>query len=300
MREDETTMTTNPPSVRVLLVDDEDVFRQSTAKLLARRGFLVEEAASGQQALASLQRSIPDAVVLDLRMPGMDGIATLQQIRAIAPDLPVIILSGHGQYDDAVASIKLAVVDFLQKPVDIELLAARIHYAHEHGQRVVLRERTIAELMVPPDSYRRLYVDQPVADAVEALKETFFAPREHSDATQERLRSVLIFDRSDRFVGILRFPDLLKLVLPPFFTNLPYTSYYTGMFLAQCKLMGNRKIADLLEEPVSVAEDAPLIEAVHLMVIHHLINLPVMRAGHLVGIIREKDIILEIASRMGS
>lgn len=292
-------MTNNPHSVRVLLVDDEEVFRQGTAKLLARRGFLVEEAASGQAALEHVRSSVPNVVILDLRMPGMDGIATLQQIRAIAPDLPVIILSGHGQYDDAVASIKLAVVDFLQKPVDIELLVARIHHAHEHGHRVVLRERSIAELMAPPDGYRRLYADQPVADAVDALKTTFFAPREFSDATQERLRSVLVFDRSDRFVGILRFPDLLKLVLPPFFTNLPNTSYYTGMFLAQCKLMGNRKIADLLEEPVSVAEDAPLIEAVHLMVIHHLINLPVMRAGQLVGIIREKDVILEIAARMG-
>jgi len=293
-------MTTNPNPVRVLLVDDEDIFRQSTAKLLARRGFIVEEAASGEAALEHLRESRPDVVILDLRMPGMDGIATLQQIRAMAADLPVIVLSGHGQYDDAVASIKLAVVDFLQKPVDIELLVARLHHAHEHGHREVLRERTIAELMVPPDGYRRLYVDQPVADAVDALKDTFFAPREHSDATQERLRSVLVFDRSERFVGILRFPDLLKLVLPPFFTNLPYTSYYTGMFLAQCKLIGNRQIAELLEEPVSIAEDAPLIEAVHLMVIHHLINLPVMRAGHLVGIIREKDIILEIAARIGT
>jgi len=293
-------MTVNPKPIRVLLVDDEDIFRQGTAKLLARRGFLVEEATSGEAALQHLRESRPDVVILDLRMPGMDGIATLQQIRAMAADLPVIILSGHGQYDDAVASIKLEVVDFLQKPVDIELLVARILHAHEHGHREVLRERTIAELMVPPDWYRRLYVDQPVADAVDALKDTFFAPREHSDATQERLRSVLVFDRSDRFVGILRFPDLLKLVLPPFFTNLPYTSYYTGMFLAQCKLIGNRKIADLLEEPVSVAVDAPLIEAVHLMVIHHLINLPVMGAGHLVGIIREKDIILEIAARIGT
>lgn len=293
-------MTSTPLPVRVLLVDDEEVFRQSTAKLLTRRGFLIEEAASGEAALEALRRSIPDVVLLDLRMPGLDGIDALQRIRALAPDLPVIILSGHGQYEDAVASIKLAVIDFLQKPVDIEVLTARIHHAAEHGQREVLRERTIAELMVSPDNYRRLYVDQPVADAVEALKATFFAPAEQSEATQERLRSVLVFDRNERFVGILRFPDLLKLVLPPFFTNHPYTSSYTGMFLAQCKLIGNRKIADLLEEPVSVNEDSPLIEAVHLMVIHHLINLPVMRAGHLVGIIREKDIILEIASRMGA
>lgn len=292
-------MTTSSQPIRVLLVDDEEVFRQSTGKVLARRGFQVEEAASGEAALDLVHRSIPDVMVLDLRMPGLSGVDALRQIRAVAPELPVIILTGHGQYEDAVASIRLAVVDFLQKPVDIELLVARIHHAYQHGHREVLRERTIAELMVPVEVYHRLYVDQPVADAVEALKETFFAPREPSDATQERLRSVLIFDRQERFVGILRFPDLLKLVLPSFFTNLPYTSYYTGMFLVQCKLMGNRKIADLLEEPVSINEDAPLIEAVHLMVMHHLINLPVMRGGQLVGIIREKDIILEIATRMG-
>ena len=293
-------METTSHPIRVLLVDDEEAFRQSTAKLLRRRGFLVDEAGSGADALALVRQALPDVVVLDLRMPGMDGIATLQEIRSLAATLPVLILSGHGQYDDAVASIKLEVVDFLQKPMEIDVLVARIHQAHVHGHSGALRERTVAELMVPPDCYRRLHLDQPVADAVEALKSTFFAPADASDQARERLRSVLVFDRDERFVGILRFPDLLKLVLPPFFTNLPYTSYFTGMFLAQCKLIGIRRIADLLDEPVSVLEDAPLIEAVHLMVIHHLVNLPVLRDGRLVGIIREKDIILEIASKMGA
>lgn len=292
-------MDTASQPVRVLLVDDEEAFRQSTAKILRRRGFVVEEAASGSDALAMVRASSPDVLILDLRMPGMDGIATLQEIRAIDADLPAIILSGHGQYDDAVASIKLEVVDFLHKPVDVDLLAARIHHAHSHGRREVLREATIAELMVPPDGYRRLYVDQPVTEALDALRAALFPPAGVAETVQERLRSVLVFDRQERFVGILRFPDLLKLVLPSFFTSLPYTSYFTGMFLAQCKLVGKRRIADLLEDPVSVREDAPLIEAVHLMVIHHVVNLPVMRGNDLVGIIREKDIIVEIAGKIG-
>ncbi len=115
------------PPINILIVDDEKQFRNSTARVLERRGFTVDTAESGETALGSITQHKPDIVLLDLKMEGMDGISTLEQIRKSCGDLPVIILTGHGAYNDALASIHLEVTDFLQKPVDVEKLSAKIH-----------------------------------------------------------------------------------------------------------------------------------------------------------------------------
>jgi CBS domain-containing protein len=160
-----------------------------------------------------------------------------------------------------------------------------------------MRERTITELMVPPSRYPRLYVDQPVSDAIAALREAFYQPVvEGVQAGQ--VRSALVYDRSDKFVGLVRFVDMLKLVLPPFLEDSPYTTFFTGMFMAQCKVIGKRNIHELMDKLVSVEIHDPIMKAIHLMVHHHVINLPVMDDEELVGILRERDIILEIAGGM--
>lgn len=287
-------MTETQTHLHLLLVDDEDAFRRATTQVLERRGFTVAEAANGLAALEMLDRARPDIVLLDLRMPGLSGIETLQEIRRLHGDLPVIILTGHGDFDAAVASIKLEVVDFLQKPFDVDQLGTHIRRLLQRGTERSLRERSIAELMAPPSAYPRLYGDDPVSLALDTLCTSFFRPAER-DRNDGQLRSALVYDRQERFLGLIRFADLLKLVLPPFLENSPYTTYFTGMFLAQCKLIGRRNLRDLMEDPVSVDADAPLMEAVHLMIEHHLVNLPVMKGGTLVGILRERDIILEIA-----
>ncbi len=284
--------------LKLLLVDDEDDFRHATSKTLGRRGFTVTEAANGVEALAAIRRECPDIVVLDLKMPGMSGIETLQEIREMEPALPVIILTGHGDFEAAMASIKLKVVDFLQKPVDMDQLGARIHALLEQGAEKPLREIAIAELMVPPSLYPRLYEDEPIAAVLEAFRKAFYQPVPEG-IQPGQVRSALIYDRNDKFLGIIRFNDLLSLLLPPFLVESPYSTFFTGMFLAQCKLMGNRSISELIEDQVFVDVQAPLMEAVHLMAKHHLINVAVMREGELVGILRGRDIILEIARSKG-
>ncbi len=280
--------------LNVLLVDDEDDFRRATIQVLERRGFKVMEAANGSAALTAVRRERPDIVLLDLKMPGMSGIETLQEIRRLHEDLPVIILTGHGDFDSALAGIKLEIVDFLQKPIDADQLGNHIRNLLEREAQVPLRERTIAELMVPISIYPRLYGDDPVSVALETLRKSFFQPAmEGSHGGQ--LRSALVYDRKGKFLGLIRFADLLKLVLPSFLKDSPYTTFFTGMFLAQCKLIGKRSLRDLMEELIFVEANAPLMEAVQLMVNHHLVNLPVMKGGELVGILRERDVILEIA-----
>ncbi len=284
-------------TLKLLLVDDEDDFRQATATALGRRGFTVTDVADRTEALTAINFERPDVVILDLKMPGMGGIETLQEIREMDATLPVIILTGHGDFDAATAGIKLDIIDFLQKPIDMEQLAKRIRTLLGRDIEKPMRERTITELMAPPSRYPRLYVDEPVSDAIAKLREAFYQPVvEGVQAGQ--VRSALVYDRSEKFVGLVRFVDMLKLVLPPFLEDSPYTTFFTGMFMAQCKLIGRRNIHELMDELVSVEIHDPIMKAIHLMVHHHLINLPVMDEGELVGILRERDIILEIAEGM--
>lgn len=290
-------MDMNKVRFKLLLVDDEEDFRRATATALSRRGFTVTDAANGDEALEAIKHELPDVVILDLKMPGKSGIETLQEIRRIDADLPVIILTGHGDLEAAMAGIKLDIIDFLQKPVDMDRLSKHIHRLLDRDAEVAMRERTIAELMAPPSRYPCLYIDQPISDAIATLRETFYRPV--GEGVQPRqVRSALVFDRSGKFLGFVRFVDMLKLVLPQFLEDSPYTTFFTGMFLAQIKLIGKRNIHDLMGDLVSVNVHDPIMEAIHLMVHHHLINLPVMDKGKLVGVLRDRDIILEVAKGM--
>lgn len=283
--------------IRLMLVDDEDEFRAATGRALSRRGFEIVEAESGERALEMLSDTRPDLVVLDLRMEGLDGIDTLGEIRETNPDLPVIILTGHGQLDDALSGIRLKIVDFLQKPVDVEKLAARIRGLLAGSRVKTLEEGTVARLVVPVSSYMRVYEDEPVAAVIRAMRETMLVSVPGS-VIDHGHRTVLVFDRQENFLGAVRISDVLKLVQPTFLES-PYSSFFTGMFLAQCKLIGSRTAGELVYKNIRIDVDAPLMEAVHLMVFNNLINLPVMRNGKLAGLLRDKDLLMEIAETLG-
>lgn len=283
--------------LRLLLVDDEDEFRLATSRTLSRRGFIVTEAADGEAALKAIRSEIPDVVLLDLKMPGLSGIETLQKIREIEPLLPVIILTGHGNFDSAIAGIKLEVADFIQKPVDVDQLGIRIKAILEKGDDRVLREPTISELITSPSLYPKVYVDEPMNQVLKTIRLAYLKSIPENFRPGQ-VRSTLVYDRDEKFVGIVRFSDLLKLILPSFLGDSPYSTFFTGMYLAQCKVAGNRQINELVRKQVFVDVDAPLMEAVHLLVEHKLINLPVLKNDELVGIIRGRDIILETARSM--
>ncbi len=284
--------------LKLLLVDDEAEFRRITSATLSRRGFIVSEAADGEAALESIGREKPDVVLLDLKMPGMSGIELLQLIRESDPALPVIILTGHGDFESAVAGIKLEVVDFIQKPVDVDLLAERIRTLLETGESYILREPEIAELMAPPSLYPRVFVDEPMSSVLKTIRSAYSKPIPENYRWGQ-VRSALVYDRDDKFLGIVRFSDLLKLIIPPFLQSSPYSTFFTGMFLAQCKVVGKLDIRSLVSEQIFVEIDAPVMEAVHLLVENRLINIPVTEKGELVGILRARDIILEAAKIMG-
>ncbi|MBW2619664.1 MAG: response regulator, partial [Deltaproteobacteria bacterium] len=129
------------PEIRVLLVDDEAGFRQPVAKRLARRGLAVDQAGSGQEALALLEKRPADVVVLDVKMPGMDGLTALAKIKEGHPKTEVILLTGQASPQDGVAGIKGGAFDYLTKPVELEHLTGKIRQAFEKIRRIEERTR---------------------------------------------------------------------------------------------------------------------------------------------------------------
>jgi two-component system OmpR family response regulator len=121
------------PDPRVLLVDDETDFVEALSARLEVRGMQVDSAASGAEAIAKVKDRRFDAIVLDLAMPGMDGIETLRELRAILPEVQVILLTGQGSVKQGIEAMKLGAVDFLEKPVSIDVLLAKIGEAKSTG-----------------------------------------------------------------------------------------------------------------------------------------------------------------------
>jgi len=121
--------------VRVLLVDDEDTYRETLAKVLRRRGMDVATAGGGSEGLDRLRERAPDVVVLDLRMPGQDGLATLKEIRRHGPGVRVVILTGHGTAEAGMEAIRDEAFDFLLKPVVVDRLVEVIEAAAAEARR---------------------------------------------------------------------------------------------------------------------------------------------------------------------
>jgi len=114
---------------KILLVDDEVVFTTNMGKLLTNRGFKVTAANSGDAAIGALEKENFDVVVLDLKMPGMDGLATLKEIKKLGLFTETLILTGHGSIDTALEAIKLGAYDYLTKPCEIDDLVGKIEGA---------------------------------------------------------------------------------------------------------------------------------------------------------------------------
>ena len=114
---------------KILLVDDEVVFADNISKLLANRGYRVTAVYDGESAIRALEKERFDVVVLDLKMPGIDGITTLAAIKKLGLFNEILLLTGHGSMNKAVEAMKLGAYDYLSKPCDIDELVAKIEGA---------------------------------------------------------------------------------------------------------------------------------------------------------------------------
>jgi DNA-binding NtrC family response regulator len=115
--------------MRLMLVDDEERFLQTTGKMIRKKGVDVLTANSGEACLEMLAKELVHVIVLDVKMPGMDGVETLKQIKQRYPRIEVIMLTGHATADSAVEGLKSGATDYLQKPTSVEDLIAKAEQA---------------------------------------------------------------------------------------------------------------------------------------------------------------------------
>lgn len=112
-------------------MDDEEDFRTTLAKRLCRRGFEVIHVEGGYSALEAIKTHVIDVAVIDVKMPGIDGLETLRAMRRSNPMIEVIMLTGHASVESGIEGMRLGASDYLMKPCDIELLVLKIEDAYQ-------------------------------------------------------------------------------------------------------------------------------------------------------------------------
>jgi len=132
-------------SIKVLVADDEPAHRQMIEAVLAAEGYEVTQAEDGQAAISAVEDRFYDLVIMDIRMPNVDGIQALQKIKQISPDIPVIIMTAYASVGSAVDALKSSAYDYLIKPLDIDELKILVAKALRHHQleqeNIYLKER---------------------------------------------------------------------------------------------------------------------------------------------------------------
>lgn len=136
---------------RLLIVDDEDKVRKYLSSLMKNRGYLVETAPEGTSALEMVNQTDFDVVLLDVLMPGLDGLAVLQEIKRLRPQTEVIMLTGNASVETGVEGIRLGAFDYLLKPLDLNALNECLKEALNWRQ---YREKGVSALDIPeiPDT----------------------------------------------------------------------------------------------------------------------------------------------------
>lgn len=133
---------------KLVVIDDTDLVRRVVVHLLGRAGFSVAEACDGVDGLRAIREHAPALVLCDLRMPRLDGLGLLRQVREEQPDLPVIVMSGEGLLDDAIGALRLGAWDYITKPIEPVALQHAIDKALERASLIAENRRYRARLEV--------------------------------------------------------------------------------------------------------------------------------------------------------
>jgi DNA-binding NtrC family response regulator len=128
---------------KILLVDDEEEFTKTLSERMESRGLVARTASSGKEALEKVSAEKFDAIILDMQMPGLDGIETMRRMLENNPDLQIILLTGYGTVEKSVEAMKIGAKDFLEKPANIEQLLEKIKLAG--NERIALVEKRAEE-----------------------------------------------------------------------------------------------------------------------------------------------------------
>ncbi len=121
---------------KILIIEDEEAIRRVLNKILSREGYEVDEAVDGVEGIAKIKSGDYDVVLCDIKMPRKDGVEVLQEAKKINPELPFVMISGHGDLETAVQSMRLGAYDYIQKPPDLNRLLTTLRNAQTMGHLV--------------------------------------------------------------------------------------------------------------------------------------------------------------------
>lgn len=154
--------------ITVLVVDDEASLRRALVKGLSRNGYVCREAGSGVEALAELARALPDLVISDLRMPQMDGVRLLDEIRRRWPDVCVIMATAVAEVETAVACLQNGAMDYLAKPFQLDEVRVRVEQALEK-RRLIVENRLYQEHLAELVDQQALRIEELFLEGVQML-----------------------------------------------------------------------------------------------------------------------------------
>jgi UDP-3-O-acyl N-acetylglucosamine deacetylase len=162
---------------KVLIVDDEERVVQSIAGVLEDEGFRVARAKSGEEAIKVFQQEEPDVTLLDIWMPGMDGIEVLKRLKWVSPECQVIMISGHATISTAMTAVKLGAFDFIEKPLSLDVLLMTIHRALDHQKELLAVQQSSEIVTEEPVQGKKIFPKEmagevtgpPLASVREAL-----------------------------------------------------------------------------------------------------------------------------------
>jgi FixJ family two-component response regulator len=312
----------------VMLVDDEVPYVEITAKRLGVRDIKIISAFSAEECLEKLKKYPQlDVIVLDINMPGMDGIEALKEIKNMSPLTEVIMLTGYGTVDSAIGAIKLGAFDFLKKPCEIEEIADKIIAAaqkkKDHTNRINAWESfketsTLQGLMVPLEEYATVSEDANILEAFDALEKT----QKVFDPKRYRHRAVLVVNNERRVVGKLSQHDIIQALEPRYkeskerkkgalahfgfsqkfieSVSLQYSTWDKPLQNLFQKAL-EQKVKTFMYKPTEgehIDESATMDETIHRMVAgkHH--SLLVTRDTDIVGVVRLTDVFEFIRLRL--
>jgi DNA-binding response OmpR family regulator len=293
--------------IKVLMVDDEVKFRETTSKILTRKGYETTMAGTGEEAIEILQKASHDVIILDLKMPGMDGHKALHEIKKIQPDAQVIMLTGHGGMDSAKASLELGAYDYLNKPCDIDLLAAKINNAYAALKHEVKTEKCAGDIMIRIDDYTTITEDKTVREAIEQLIKSFEGLAASNRIMETGHRSILVFDKAQKeLTGILSIQDLIGAVRPEYLSmpkpsmadSIQYSPmFWTGLFNTQTKSLAKKTVGDVMSDtPPMMDENTNLMELADFMFTEGVRRIVITSNNSVVGVVREQELFFEMAS----
>ena len=258
------------PKIRVLLVDDEERFVQNLARILRGRGFDVATALDGFQAVDAIKGAdAMDVVLLDVKMPVMDGVATLKEIKQLAPDVQVIMLTGHATLSSGTQAMRNGAYDYLMKPCDIEDLIEKIREAHEarriRRHPVLWPRKMIRD--VPLHPFKKLLPDDPLVKALEMMRRA---------SGEETLEAVYVVDSQERLRGVVGKRDLINEAQQA----QPARSVTWAELLRNPQWLPEKRLGHVMRpDPITTQPNGYLTDAANQMIMHHVRCLPVLRAG---------------------